>query len=339
MEKKIRGARIAGVGMYLPEECITNAQLGEMMDYDVESYLAEKGIGVRYRAAADESTSDMATLAARNALRQAELSPDDVDLIILATDTPDFVSPPTSAIIQHKLGAKNAGAFDINAACTDETIALAIGAHYIALDPAINHVIVVGAYGMTKWLDWGPYSQSASKVLAMLFGDGAGAVVLSPSDQPGYLSSRMMSDGSCWDTYGIYLGTGCPLTPEMVAKKQHYLRFHENAHRVPGDFNVTRWPALLRQTTGAVGLSPSDLDLVLMNQVEQGAVRATLEALGLSMEKTHWVADRFGYAGSASVFMALFDAVEKGRLAPGDLVAFCTSGAGFVLSTALFRWV
>jgi len=339
MAKKIRAARIAGVGMYLPKERITNAELGKRMDYDVESYLADKGIGVRYRAAADEAASDMATQATRQALQKAGLTPDDVDLIILATDTPDFVSPPTSAVIQHKLGAKNAGAFDINAACTDETIALAIGSHYIALDPAIDHVVVVGAYGMTKWLDWSPYSQSASKVLATLFSDGAGAVVLSPSDEAGYLSSKMLTEGSCWDTYGIYVGTGRPLTPEMVAKKQHYLRFHENGHRVPPDFNVARWPDLLRRTTEAVGLSPSDLKLVLMNQVELASVRATLEALGLTMERTHWVADRFGYAGSASVFMALYDALERGRLAPGDFVAFCTSGAGFVLSTALFRWV
>jgi len=325
--------------MYLPQERITNAELGRRMGYDVESYLAEKGIGVRFRAAENEAASDMAVQAIRQALQKAGLTPDDVDLIILATDTPDFVSPPTSAVIQHKLGAKNAGAFDINAACTDETIALAIGSHYIALDPAIQHVVVVGAYGMTKWLDWGPYSESASKVLATLFSDGAGAVVLSPSDQAGYLSSKMLAEGSCWDTYGIYIGTGRPLTPELVARKQHYLRFHENAHRVPPDFNVARWPGLLRRTTEAVGLTPSDLTLVLMNQVEQASVRATLEALGLTMEKTHWVADRFGYAGSASVFMALYDALEQGRVAPGDLVAFCTSGAGFVLSTALFRWV
>lgn len=339
MRTKTRAARISGVGMYLPKERITNAELGRLMNYDVESYLAEKGIGVRFRAAANEAASDMAVQAIRPALENAGLTPDDVDLIILATDTPDFVSPPTSAVIQHKLGAKNAGAFDINAACTDETIALAIGAHYIALDPAIQHVVVVGAYGMTKWLDWGPYSESASKVLATLFSDGAGAVVLSPSDEPGYLSSKMLAEGSCWDTYGIYIGTGRPLTPELVAQKQHYLRFHENAHRVPPDFNVARWPDLLRRTTEAVGLSPSDLTLVLMNQVEQASVRATLEALGLTMDRTHWVADRFGYAGSASVFMALYDALEQRRLAPGDLVAFCTSGAGFVLSTALFRWV
>jgi len=339
MTDKSKAARISGVGMYIPEERITNAQLARIMDYDVEGYLADKGIGVRFRAAPDEATSDMAVHAARAALRQAGLTPDDVDLIILATDTPDFVSPPTSAVIQHKLGAKKAGVFDINAACTDETIAMAIGAHYIMLEPGIEHVVVIGGYGMTKWLDWRPYSESSSKVLAMLFSDGAGAVVLSPSQEAGYLSSKMLTEGSYWDTYGIYLGTAQPPTEEMIAQRRHCLRFHENAHRVPADFNTARWPGLLRDTLQVVGKVPEDLGLVLMNQVDQAAVQVTLENLGLSMDRTHWVADRFGYAGSASVFMALHDALEQGRVRSGDLVAFCTSGAGFVLSTALFRWV
>ncbi len=339
MDNRLRRARISGVGMYLPEERITNAELGRIMNYDVETYLADKGIGVRYRAAADQATSDMAVQAARQALRQAGLQPEDVDLIVLATDTPDFVSPPTSAVIQHKLGAANAGVFDINAACTDETIAMAIGAHYIALEPGVEHVLVIGGYGMTKWLDWSPYDESASKVLAMLFSDGAGAVVLSPSEEPGYLSSKMLTEGSYWDTYGIYLGTARPPTSEMIESRQHCLRFHENGHRVPADFNTVRWPPLLQETLEVVGRTPDDLKLVLMNQVDLGSVQTTLEALGLSMDKTHWVADRFGYAGSASVFMALYDALEQGRIASGDLIAFCTSGAGFVLSTALFRWV
>jgi 3-oxoacyl-[acyl-carrier-protein] synthase-3 len=334
-----RTARISGVGMYLPQERITNAELGAIMDYDVESYLAEKGIGVRYRAAPDEATSDMGVRAAREALRQAGLTPKDVDLIILATDTPDFISPPTSAVIQHKLGAANAGVFDVNAACTDETIALALGSHYIALDPGIDHVLVIGAYGMTKWLDWRPYGESVSKVLATLFSDGAGAVVLSPSDEAGYLSSKMATEGSYWDTYGIYIGTGRPPTPALIETRQHCLRFHENGHRVPADFNTARWPGLLRETLRVVGLGPADLNLVLMNQVDRRAVRVTLEELGLTMDRTHWVADRFGYAGSASVFMALYDALEQGKVSAGDRVAFCTSGAGFVLSTALFRWI
>lgn len=332
-------ARIAGVGMYLPQERLTNAELGRLMNYDVENYLKEKGIGVRYRAAAEEATSDMAVRAAQKALEQSGLEPEEIDLIILATDTPDYITPPTSAIIQHKLKAKNAGAFDINAACADETIALAIGAHYIMLDPGIKHVLIIGAYGMTKWLDWSLYEESASKVLAMLFSDGAGAVVLGPAEEPGYLASRVIAEGSFWDTYGIYLGTARPPDLRMIQEKKHYLRFHENTHRVPSDFNATRWPKLLRETLVKAGCRPEDLKLVLTNQVELPAVRTTLEALGLPLERTHWVADKFGYAGSASVFMALYDALEQGKLREGDLVAFCTSGAGFVLSAAIFRWI
>lgn len=337
--KRSRFARIAGVGMHLPRERITNAELGELIEHDIEGSLQDKGIEVRYRSAPEEATSDMAARAGREALEQAGLKPEDVDLIILATDTPDFVSPPTAAIIQHKLGAVNAGSFDINAACADETIALALGSHYIVLDPGVENVLVVGAYGMTKWLDWSPYHESASKVLAMLFSDGAGAVILTPSDEPGYLASKVITEGSFWDTYGIYLGTACPPDLEMIRDKRHYLRFHENGHRVPPDFNAARWPRLLQATLEQAGYSPGDLGLVLMNQVELPAVRATLEALGLSMERTHWIADKFGYAGSASAFMALYDALDQGKLAEGDLLAFCTSGAGFVLSTALFRWI
>ena len=334
-----RFAKIVGMGMYLPQERVTNAELGELMEYDVENYLQKKGIRVRYRSAPGEATSDMAVQAAREALEQAKLKPEELDLIILATDTPDYVTPPTSAIIQHKLGAKDAGSFDINAACADETIALALGSHYIMLDPDVENILVIGAYGMTKWLDWSPYPRSASKVLAMLFGDGAGAVVLNPAREPGYLASKTMTEGGYWDTYGIYLGTARPPDLEMVQEKRHYLRFHENGHRVPPDFNTAHWPKLLRETLEKAGLGVDDLDMVLMNQVELGVVEETMEELELPMTKTHWVADKFGYAGSASVFMALYDALEQKKLKEGDLVAFCTSGAGFVLSTALFRWV
>jgi len=331
-------SRISGVGMYLPEERITNAQLSEILDYDVENYLKDLQIGVRHRAAPDESTSDMATKAAQAALKNAGLKPEDVDLLIIATDTPDYINPPTCAIVCHKLGAVNAGSFDINAACTDETIALGIGSQYITMDPDVNNVVVVGVYGMTKWLDWSKYSENASKVLSMLFGDGAAAVVLSASDKPGYLASRTATDGSYWDTYGIYVGTANPLTVGMVQDKKHFLRFHENGHRVPKDFNAVRWSKLLAQTAKKAGVSPDQFKLVLMNQVDPYGAKAALSELGLTLDNTHWVADKFGYTGSASAFMALHDAVEQGKLSEGDLVAFCTTGTGFVLGTALFEW-
>ncbi len=335
---KNKFAKLGSVGMYLPKKKITNEELSSMLEFDVGSYLADKGIKLRYQAAPDEATSSMAVKAAQNALEKGNMQPEDIDLIILATDTPDYVTPPTSAIVQNGLGAKNAGAFDINAACADETIALAIGSQFIMMDPEIKNVMIIGAYGMTKWLDWGKYSVSVSKVLATLFSDGAGAVILSESDEPGYLASKVIAEGDCWDTYGIYLGTGRVLDVSMIQEKKHYLRFHENRHRVPGDFNAVRWPKLIRDTAKKAGCKAEDLGLVLTNQVEFGAVEITMKELGLPMTKTHWIADKFGYAGSASAFMALYDALELGKVKSGDLVMFCTSGAGFVLSATLFRW-
>ncbi len=331
-------ARILSVGTYLPEERITNAELGDILGYDVETFCADRGIGVRHRAAPGQSTSDMAVMAAKSALERAGISASDVDLIILATDTPDFVTPPTSPIVQHELGASRAGAFDLNAACADETIALAVGSHYIALDADIERVLVIGAYGMSKWLDFGPYERSASKVLSMLFSDGASAIVLGAAEEPGFLASKVAAEGSYWDTYGIYLGTARPPDHRMIDQGSHHLRFHEHGHRVPEDFNAARWADLVTQTLGKVGREPSELKLLLTNQVERKATNATLARLGLGPDCTHWVADRLGYAGSASIFMALDDALKQGRLAAGDLVALCTTGAGFILATALFRW-
>jgi len=334
-----RWAKISGTGIYLPDKKITNEELGRRMNYDVEEYLEDMGIGLRYQAAPDESTSDMAAEAAREALKDARIAPTDLDLIILATDTPDYVSPPTSAVLQYKLDATNAGSFDINAACTDETIAMAIASQYIALDPGIDHVLVAGAYGMTKWLDWSDYSTSSSKVLGMLFSDGGGAIIVSRSNEPGYLASDMTTVGEYWDAYGIYLGTARPPNQEMIENKRHYLRFHENEHHVPPDFNQRRWPKLINSTLNKVDAEVSDLDMVLFNQVDRSAAEETMDRLGLELSHTHFVMDKFGYSGSASVLMALNDALKTGKIESGDLVAFCTSGAGFVLSVSLFRWV
>jgi 3-oxoacyl-[acyl-carrier-protein] synthase III len=334
-----RFAKVKGTGIYIPEKRITNAELGAMIGYDVEKYLCNKGIKVRFQSGPDESTSTMSIRAAQDALTRAKMTPDDLDFIILATDTPDYVTPPTSAIIQHGLGANNCGVFDLNDACADETIALALGSQFIMLDNEIDNVMVIGTYGMTKWLDWGPYKDSASKVLATLFSDGSAAVILTKSDEPGYMVNKTISEGKYWDTYGIYLGTARTPTAKMVEEKKHFLRFHENRHSVPADFNVVRWPRLARDTCRKGGIEVEDLDMVLMNQVELNSVELTMKELGLPMEKTHWIADHMGYAGSASALMALHEIMEQGKLKNGDHLMFCTSGAGFVLAATLFRWL
>jgi 3-oxoacyl-[acyl-carrier-protein] synthase-3 len=192
---------------------------------------------------------------------------------------------------------------------------------------------------MTKWLDWSRYSDSSSKVLGMLFGDGAGAVVLSRSGQAGYLTSKIVGKGEYWDTYGIYLGTASTLDINMIQEKRHFLRFHENQHRVPPDFNTSLWPTLIQETMEKVGHRVEELAMVFLNQVELNVAQETLKSLNLPLEKTHWIADKFGYAGSASALMALYDAIELGKIRSGDLIIFCTSGAGFVVSSALFKWI
>lgn len=334
----MKSAKISTVGMYLPDQEITNEELAEKINYDVENYLEDFGIKTRFKAAEDESTSDMAVEASKEALDRAELDPEDLDLIILSTDTPDYVSPPTSAVIQHKLGAENAGTFDVNAACTDETIGLAIGSQYIMLDDQIKNVLVTGSYGMVKWIDWSEYSESVSKVLGLLFSDGAGSVILTESESKGYLASSIVTEGQYWDSYGVYLGTARPPTKEMIENNKHCLRFHENQHKVPPDFNEERWPKLIRKTVGKTEYNIDDLDMIIMNQVDKSSILETIHRLNLSTENTHLIMDKFGYSGSASGFMALYDAIEQGKIERGDLLAFCTSGAGFVLGSALFKY-
>jgi 3-oxoacyl-[acyl-carrier-protein] synthase-3 len=326
-----RFAKILGAGMYLPEKIITNEELSQKMGFDVSQYLS--GIGLRHIASEDESASDMAVKAAENVLKKVNLKPEDLDLVILTTDTPDIVTPPTSPIIVSKLGAVNAGAFDVNAACTDAVIGMSIAAQHIMLDSEINNVLVVASYGMSKWLDWD------NKILAPMFGDGASAVVLTKSDEPGYIASTIIADGSYWDSYGIYVGTKYPITKEMVEKKEHLLRFHPHFHKYPPDINYSRWPELVKKVVQKGGYEVKDLDMVLFTQVRLIDIQESMKRLELPLEKTHWIMDKFGYTGSACVFMALYDALEQEKIKKGDLVSFCTSGAGMAMSSSLFKWV
>jgi 3-oxoacyl-[acyl-carrier-protein] synthase-3 len=326
-----RFAKIVATGMYLPEKVITNEELSKTMGFDVSQYLS--GITLRHVSAPDEGTSDMAVKAAQDALKNANMKPGDLDLIILTTDVPDIVTPPTAPIIQHKLGAKNAGAFDVNAACADAVIGMTIASQQIMLDPEINNVLVVASYAMTKWIDWD------NKVLAPMLGDGASAVILSKSNEPGYLASTIFTDGSFWDSYGIYVGTKYPITKEMVEKKEHLLRFHPNFHKYPPDVNYGKWPEVIKKALKKAGYKTKDLDMVILTQVRLSDIEKTMERLDLPLKKTHWIMHKYGYTGSACAFMALGDAIREGKIKSGDLVAFCTSGVGYVMSAAIYKWV
>jgi 3-oxoacyl-[acyl-carrier-protein] synthase-3 len=329
-----RYARILSTGMYLPEKKETNEETGKRIEFDVDGWLRPRtGITLRHLSAPNESTSDMAAQASLQALKNAHLKPEDLDLIILATDTPDFVSPPTSAVIQYKIGAKNAGCFDVNAACSDVPIALTITSQQIMNDPSVKYALVTGSYGMTKWLDW------KDKWLAPLFSDGAGAVILGASDEPGFIASKTIADGSYWDCYGIYVGTAYPVSLQMVQENRHHLRFHESGHRYPADVNLARWPQLIIDTTRKAGYEVRDLDMVLMTQVNVNTIKDVMKILDLPLSKTHWIMDKYGYNGSACVIFALHDALAEGKIKKGDLLCICASGVGYVMSAVIFRWI
>src|SRR4051794_11575557 len=205
-------ADIIGTGIYVPEKIVTNDDLSRILGEDIDPFVTSVlGIRERHVCAENESTADLATHASRQALETARLGPAELDLIILATDTPEQLSPATSVVVQHRLGAKNAGTFDVNCACAGFVTALDTASKFIAADSSYKYVLVIGAYAMSKFVDW------TEKKTCTLFADGAGAVVLQAADEPGFLASKLIAEGSYHDHMGIYAGgTHMPVTEEVL---------------------------------------------------------------------------------------------------------------------------
>lgn len=328
----MRSARVLGTGRYVPARVVTNADLERRLGEPVDAWLRENvGIRERHVMADDEVTSDLALHAARRALERARVAPGELDLVVVATDTPDQPSPATAAVLQHKLGARRAGVFDVNAACAGFVTALDLAAKAIGSDEAYRRVLVVGAYGMTRFVDW------TDKKTCTLFADGAGAVVLGAGEAPGFLGARLEAHGEYHDALGIYAGgTLQPATPEWTAAYgKPTVRF---VRKFPATFNSDRWPDLARAVLARAGQRPDDVALWVFTQLNLRTIEATMAALGQPMSRTHWTMDRWGYTGSACIPMTLDDAVDAGKVRAGDLVLLCASGGGLALAAALFRW-
>lgn len=204
-----RYAQILSTGRYVPAKVLPNSYFDEILNRPVSDWLV-KNVGIRERhvMAPDETTSDLALHAARQALDRANLAPEQLDLLIVATDTPDYLSPGTSSVLQGKLGAVNAGTFDVNCACAGWVTAMETAVRFIMTDEETNHVLVVGAYGMSRFVDYSDH------YTCTLFADGAGATVVGVSDQPGFLAGKRFADGTYSDALGIYTGgAACPTTP------------------------------------------------------------------------------------------------------------------------------
>ena len=325
-----RYAQIASTGRYVPAQVRTNAELDALLGEPVDQWLIDNvGIRQRHLIGDDEVTSDLAVHAARQALERAGVAPGDVDLLILATDTPDYVSPGTASVVQYKLGAANAGTFDVNSACAAWVIGLDMAARYIATDDAYRHILVVGAYGMTRYVDW------TDKRTCTLFGDGAGAVLLRAGERPGFLGGNIKSDGSFHDYMGVFTGgTVAPVGGEGSPRQVLEIR-----KRFPPDTNNLGWPPLVRALMEKIRRPVSAIDRIYFTQLNARTIEYVMADLGLPLSKTHMIMDKWGYTGSACMPMALDDAVE-GSIGPqpGELVIFCGSGAGYTMAAAAFVW-
>lgn len=328
-----RYAVIGGTGCYVPEKVLTNEDLSRMLGEDINEFVSQVvGIRERHICSEGESSVHMAVEAGKRALSAAGVAPDEVDLVLVATDTPEYISPATSVVVQHKLGAKRAGTFDINCACAGFVTALDTATKYVLADSDYNNVLVIGVYAMSKYIDW------KDKKTSTIFADGAGAVLLRSSDKkPGYLAARLHADGKYHEFMGIYAGgTSMPMTCEVLKEdKYNKLRFLQ---RYPPEVNILGWPAIVRDVLGKARLTVEDVDLFLFTQVNLSTIKTVMEKMEVPMARTHTIMDKWGYTGSACIAMALDDAVQAGRLKSGDLLVMCASGGGLNMACCAFRW-
>lgn len=328
----MREATITGTGMYVPERVLTNADLSRMLGEDIDEFVSGV-LGIRERRVCgpDESTADLAEAAARRALEDAGAAAEEVDLLVVATDTPEHISPATSSVLHGRLGTRRAGTFDVNCACAGFATGLDIAWKYIRADERYDRVLLVAAYAMTKFVDY------SDKKTSTIFADGAGAVVVERSAEPGVLGTQLYADGTYSPRMGVFAGgTAEPVTEEVLREGyRNHLRFVE---KYPAEVNEEGWPRIVRALLGRLGMRTSEVDLWLWTQVNLSTIRTVMETLGEPMEKTHTVMRDWGYTGSACIPMALHDARRKGRLRTGDRVVLTGSGAGLAMGAVALRW-
>lgn len=326
-----RYAEIIASGSYLPEHEVSNDELRRRFDHldgFVDKMEERTGIRRRWYAPDTWATSDLALPAARQALERAGRRPEDVDLLILGTDSPDFLTPATSAVLQHKLGAKNAGTFDIGCACASFPTGLATAAGWIAANPSIRTVLVVGVYLMHRLAD-------PDDPMIFFYGDGAGAAVLERSDAPGFVTAAAQADGSYADRWGIFAGgTAEPASVEAVEAGRTQVKMLE---RYPPEVNNEGWPRLVRRLAEQGGFVLEAIDQLIFTQVRKPSIELVMDELALPRERAHTIMEDCGYTGSACVGMAFDDAVRQGKVKQGDLVVFVGSGVGYNQAGAAFR--
>jgi 3-oxoacyl-[acyl-carrier-protein] synthase-3 len=323
--------RIAGWGKYLPARVMPNTEIEKLVATSDAWIRSRSGIGERRIAAPEESTCSLAVQAARPALERAGVAAEEVDLIIVATCTPDYASmPATASLVQHALGASRAGAFDLNAVCSGFLYGLATGSQFI-VSGAYRSVLVIGAEVFTRILDW------QDRSTCVLFGDGAGAVVLQPSEQPGGLLSFVLgSDGA--GACSLYVpagGSRQPASAETVAQREHYVKMQG---RDVFRFATRVLPDSVLQALQAAKLTTDDIDLLIPHQANTRIIDAAVRRLKLSESAVFANVDRYGNTSAASIPVALCEAIEGGLVQPGTTLVLSGFGAGLSWGSAVWKW-
>jgi 3-oxoacyl-[acyl-carrier-protein] synthase-3 len=328
---KLLRAKISALGTYVPPRLLTNQDLEKMVETSDEWILGRTGIRERHLVDKGVATSDLAVEAAKNALVERGLTPSDLDAIIVSTVTPDMFFPSTACLVQHKLGAKNVWGFDLSAACSAFLYALQSGAQFIA-SGAHKRVLVIGSDVMSSIIDY------TDRATCVIFGDGAGAVLLEPSedDTVGLIDFLHEVDGSG----GCYLympggGSLHPSTHETVEQKMHYV--HQDGQAV-FKFAVRKQTELCEKLLQRNGLKGSDIAAFIPHQANRRIITATADRLGLRPESVIINIDRYGNTTAGTIPLAMNSAREEGKLKKGDLVLLASVGAGFTVGATLLRW-
>lgn len=326
----MKHVRIVSTGVYLPEKVLTNVDLEKMVDTSDEWIMERTGIRERRIVAEGEATSDLATRAGAQALEHAGVSAEDLDLIVVATITPDSPFPATACHVQRNLKATRAGALDISAACTGFIYALSVGANAVRCGTARN-VLVIGAESMSRVVNW------KDRGTCVLFGDGAGAALLQPSEEPCLLFEDLRCDGNLSDLIQMRGGgSRCPASPETVQNGYHFI---EVRGREVFKMAVKVMDSCAREAAERLQVKLEDIDLIIPHQANQRILEAAAERLGLPLDRIYSNVDRYGNTSGATPPIALHEALAEGRIKEGDLVLLIAFGAGFTYGTSAIRWV
>ncbi len=325
-----RRAHVTGWGRYAPEQVLTNRDLERIVDTNDEWIVSRTGIRERRVAAAHETTASMAAVAAMRAIRTAGIEPDEIDLILLATLTPDYWMPSTAALVKEAIGNTRAAAMDVAAACSGFVYSYALAQAYITSGMA-KHVLVIGAELLTRFLDY------SDRSTCILFGDGAGAVVLSASDEPGggagiELTTEPQGAYMIWLPAG---GAKAPPSPGTIARGEHYIRMEG---RETYRFATRTMASTALESVRKAGLQPSDIKLFIPHQANIRIIEAVAKGLDLPMDRMYVNLDRYGNTSAASVPIALAEAANEGRIQVGDQVVLVAFGAGFTSGAVTIQW-